>query len=288
MTPNTQIRGITYMVLALFLLTVGDALTKWVGTGLPIGQVIFFRALFIFIPTMVIVFTSGGLATLKVTDRRGVGTRALFYSCTTALITTSMILLPLADASAMLFAGPLFVTALATPMLGEYVGWRRWTAVLVGFAGVLIMLRPTPDAIQVLAIVPIVAALFGAFRDITTRRISATESSNAIMFWSNVVLLCAASFTAFFGWDPMTLSDIAQLAILGLIVGVAHWVMIEAYRFGEAAVVSPFKYTAIVWATLLGYFVWGTVPDTFIITGGALVVASGLYILRRETRRQGS
>ncbi len=283
---GSPIRGIAYMVAALFLLTVGDALTKWVGSSLPVGQVIFFRALFIFIPTMAIVFTSGGLATLKVTDRRGVGTRAVLYCCTTALITTSMILLPLADASALLFAGPLFVTALATPMLGEYVGWRRWTAVLVGFVGVIIMLRPTPDAIQVLAVVPIVAALFSAFRDITTRRISATESSNAIMFWSNVVLLAAAALTAPFGWEPMRFADLAQLALLGIIVGVAHWVMIEAYRFGEAAVVSPFKYTAIVWATLLGYFVWGTVPDAFIISGGALVIASGLYILHRETRRK--
>ncbi len=281
---GSSLRGIGYMVAALFLLTVGDALTKWVGQDLPVGQVIFFRALFIFIPTMAIVMTSGGLATLKVTDRRGVGMRALFYSCTTALITTSMILLPLADASALLFAGPLFVTALATPMLGEHIGWRRWTAVMVGFAGVLTMLRPTPDAIQVLAIVPIIAALFSAFRDITTRRISATESSNAIMFWSNAVLLCAASLTVFIGWDPMTLTDLAELALLGIIVGVAHWVMIEAYRYGEAAVVSPFKYTAIVWATLLGYFIWGTVPDAFIITGGALVIASGLYILHRETR----
>lgn len=285
MTSNTPIRGISYMVLALFLLTVGDALTKWIGSRLPVGQVVFFRALFIFIPTFAIVFSSGGLATLKVTNTRGMAVRALFYICATATISTSMILLPLADASALLFAGPLFVTALATPMLGEHVGWRRWTAVLVGFAGVLIMLRPTPEAIQTLAIIPIVAALFSALRDVTTRRISATESSNAIMFWSNVLLLCVAATTSLFGWEPMTFTDLWQLALMGIVVGLAHWVMIEAYRLAEAAVVSPFKYTAIVWATLLGYFIWGTVPDAFIITGGALVVASGLYILHRETRR---
>lgn len=277
-------RGIAYMALAMLLLTIGDALTKWVGSHLPVGQVVFFRALFIFIPTFAIVATSGGLATLRVRDRRGVGIRALFYTCATALISTSMILLPLADAVALLFAGPLFVTALATPMLGEYVGWRRWTAVCVGFAGVLIMLRPTPDAIQMIAIVPIVAALFSALRDVTTRRISATETSNAIMFWSNTVLLCVSAGSAAFGWKPMTFADLWQLALMGTIVGIAHWVMIEAYRLGEAAVVSPFKYTGIVWGALLGYLFWGTVPDAFILAGGALVVASGLYILHRETR----
>ena len=181
------------MVLSVLLLTMGDALTKWVGSHLPVGQVIFFRALFIYIPTAVIVIFSGGLRTLKVADHKGLGIRALFYVSATACISTSMILLPLADAVALLFAGPIFVTALATPMLGEHVGWRRWAAVLVGFAGVVIMLRPTPDTIQVLAIIPIVAALFSALRDVTTRRISATESSTAIMFWSNAGMVCIGS-----------------------------------------------------------------------------------------------
>jgi drug/metabolite transporter (DMT)-like permease len=281
---GSPFRGIAYMMLAMLLLTIGDALTKWVGSHLPVGQVVFFRALFIFIPTFAIIFTSGGMATLHVSNRRGVGVRALWYISATAMISTSMILLPLADAVALLFAGPLFVTALATPMLGEHVGWRRWAAVLVGFSGVIIMLRPTPDAIQFLAIVPIVAALFSALRDVTTRKISATESSNAIMFWSNLLLLCAAATTSLFGWKPMTFADLWQLALMGIIVGVAHWVMIEAFRLAEAAVISPFKYTGIVWGTLLGYFFWGTIPDAFLLTGGALVVASGLYILHRETR----
>lgn len=287
-TPSREtgspVRGIAYMALAMLLLTTGDALTKWVGSHLPVGQVVFFRALFIFIPTFAIVFTSGGLKTLRVRDRRGMSVRAVFYILATAGISTSMILLPLADAVALLFAGPLFVTALATPMLGEHVGWRRWTAVCAGFLGVLIMLRPTPDAVQLLAVVPIVAALFSALRDVTTRRISATESSNAIMFWSNALLLAAAGATAAFGWKPMSFADLWQLAAMGIIVGVAHWVMIEAYRLGEAALVSPFKYTGIVWGALFGYLVWGTVPDNFILSGGALVIASGLYILHRETR----
>lgn len=281
---GSTIRGIAYMVLTLFLLTTGDALTKWLGLRLPVGQVVFFRALFIFIPIFLIVARSGGLASLRVRNRGGIAQRAFFYVCTTGLISTSMILLPLADASALLFAGPLFITALATPMLGEHVGWRRWSAVAVGFAGVVVMLRPTPDAIQLLAVVPIAAALCSAFRDIVTRKISATESSNAILFWSNVALLLVAGLSFLFSWDPMTWSDIALLALLGVVVGVAHWFMIEAFRLAEAAVVSPFKYTAIVWATLFGYLIWGTVPDGFILTGGALVIASGLYILHRETR----
>ena len=272
------------MALAMLLLTIGDAMTKWVGGRLPVGQIIFFRALFIFIPTFFFIFTSGGSASIKVVDRRGVGLRALFYLSATAAIATSMVLLPLADAVALLFAGPLFVTALAIPMLGEHIGWRRWAAVLTGFAGVLIMLRPTPDAIHLLAIVPIFAALLSALRDVTTRGISATESSNAIMFWSNVALVIVSAGSAPFGWEPMTVTDFWQLALMGMLVGVAHYLMIEAFRVAEAAAISPLKYTGIVWAALLGYFFWGTVPDEFILSGGALVIASGLYILHRETR----
>ena len=281
---EAPVRAIGYMVFALLLLTVGDALTKHVGSKLPFGQVIFFRALFIYIPTILIVFSSGGLKELRVINGGGLALRAIFYVCATTGITISMILLPFADAVALLFAGPLFVAALAAPMLGEQVGWRRRSAVFVGFTGVIIMLRPTPEAIKILAIIPIVAAFFSALRDVTTRRISATESSTAIMFWSNALLLIAAGCTALFGWQPMTFDDIWQLAVMGIIVGVAHWVMIEAYRLGEAALVSPFKYTGIVWGTLFGYLIWHTVPDIFIITGGTLVVASGLYILHRETR----
>ena len=272
------------MVFAMFLLTAGDALTKHVGSHLPIGQVIFFRALFIYIPIAVLVYGSGDLKILKVTDRKGLAIRAIFYACATTGIAISMVLLPLADAVALLFAGPLFVTALATPMLGEHVGLRRWAAVIVGFVGVVIMLRPAPDAIQILAIIPIVAALFSALRDVTTRRISTTESSTAMMFWSNALLLVVTSFTFPFGWLPMTLNDLWQLAVMGVIVGIAHWVMIEAYRLSEAALVSPFKYSGIVWGALFGYIFWQTVPDAFILTGGTLVVASGLYILHRETR----
>lgn len=283
MASGAPHRGIAYMVLAMLLLTTGDALTKWVGSHLPVGQVIFFRALFIFIPIAAIVISAGGLRTLQVTNRKGLGIRAIFYVSTTACITISMILLPLADAVAMLFAGPLFITALATPMLGEHVGWRRWTAVTVGFCGVLVMLRPTPDAIQVLAIIPIFAALLSALRDVTTRKISATESSTAIMFWSNALLLILAACTAPFGWEPMSFADLWQLAAMGIIVGVAHWVMIEAFRLGEAAIIAPFKYTGIVWGTLFGFLFWHTIPDAFILSGGTLVVASGLYILHRET-----
>ena len=283
--PQSPLRGIAYTVLALLLLTLGDAATKWLGGTLPVWQIVCLRAVFIFIPVAIVTMRTGGLQTLRVRDIRGLGLRIFFYIGSTTLIATSMILLPLADAATLLFAGPLFVTALAKPMLGEHIGWRRWAAVCFGFVGVVIMLRPTPDAIQPLAAVPVVAALFSSLRDIATRRISATESTSAIMVWSTLALVIVGAMTIPFGWVAITGFDLALLALAGILGGVAHILMVEAFRVAEAALVSPFKYSAVLWAVALGYVIWGTVPDTFIIVGGIFVIVSGLYILHRETMR---
>jgi drug/metabolite transporter (DMT)-like permease len=286
--PQSSLRGITYMVLALLLLTLGDAATKWLGGKLPVWQIVCLRGLFIFVPVAIVTARTGGLRTLRVNDMRGLATRIFYYIGSTTLIATSMILLPLADAATLLFAGPLFVTALATPMLGEHIGWRRWAAVIFGFVGVIIMLRPTPDAIQPLAAVPVLAALFSSLRDITTRRISATESTNAIMVWSTLSLVIAGLLTIPLGWVAIDWFDLGLLALAGTLGGIAHILMVESFRVAEAALVSPFKYSAVVWAVTLGYVIWGTVPDRFILVGGSFVIASGLYILHRETRRKAS
>ncbi len=284
--PQSSLRGIAYMVLALLLLTLSDAATKWLGDTFPVWQIVCLRAIFMFIPVGLLAARTGGLASLRVHDRRGLSIRVFFYIGSTTLIATSMILLPLADAATLLFAGPLFVTALAPTMLGEHIGWRRWAAVMVGFIGVVIMMRPTPEAIQPLALVPIVAALFSTFRDIATRRISATESTNAIMVWSTLGLVIVGLLTIPFGWVAVGWVDLSLLAFAGILSGVAHILMVEAFRVAEAALVSPFKYSAVIWAVALGYFIWGTVPDQFILVGGGFVIASGLYILHRETRRR--
>ncbi len=279
-------KGIALMVLALFLLTLSDATTKWLGAAYPVGEIVCIRTGFAMLPVVVMVARSGGLASIRVNDAKGQAIRAMLYVVSTVLIASSMILLPLADAASLLFAGPLFIAALSMPMLREPVGWQRWCAVIVGFLGVLIMLRPTPAAIQPLALLPLAAALCSALRDIVTRRIAFTETSNAIMFWGTLALILASALVAPFGWRTPDWTDVGLMALAGILVGTAHYMMIGAYRYAEAALVSPFKYTAILWAATLGYVIWGDIPDLFIITGGALVIASGLYILRHEATRR--
>ncbi|MGY8937771.1 MAG: DMT family transporter [Alphaproteobacteria bacterium] len=274
------------MTLALFLLTLGDAMTKWLGQNYPVGQIICLRGVFMLLPIAIMTARSGGIASLRVNKPTDIALRSVLFIGTTALIATSMILLPLADAAAILFAGPLFITAIAPWILNEIVGWRRWTAVTVGFVGVLIMLRPTPEAIQILALIPLTAALCSAFRDVVTRKISPTESTNAIMFWSTLALITVSALSAPFGWVAPSISELGLFATSGVLVGIAHYMMIESYRAADASVVSPFKYTAILWAVALGYIIWDDKPDAFILIGSFLVIGSGLYILYRETRRK--
>ncbi|MDE0815387.1 MAG: DMT family transporter [Alphaproteobacteria bacterium] len=261
-------------------------MTKWLGQSYPVGQIICLRGVFMLLPIAIMTARSGGIASLRVNKPTDIALRSVLFIGTTALIATSMILLPLADAAAILFAGPLFITAIAPWILNEIVGWRRWTAVTVGFVGVLIMLRPTPEAIQILALIPLTAALCSAFRDVVTRKISPTESTNAIMLWSTLALITVSALSAPFGWVAPSFSELGMFATSGVVVGIAHYMMIESYRAADASVVSPFKYTAILWAVALGYIIWDDKPDAFILIGSFLVIGSGLYILYRETRRK--
>lgn len=274
------------MLAALFVLTVSDALTKWLGTSYPPGQVIFVRAVFALVPAVVMVAVNGGLASLRVSSITGQVTRALLFAGASSTIALSVILLPLADAAAILYASPLFVTALAFPMLGERVDGRRWLAVLAGLGGVLIMLRPTTGVFQLAGLVPLLAAVLISVRDVYTRRLSATETSNSLMVWSSLALISLSGLSLLLGWAPLAWPDLALMAAAGCCVGIGQFLVLEAYRAAEASVVAPVKYCGIVWAAIFGFTFWGTLPDAFVWAGGVLVIGSGLLILRMESRKQ--
>ncbi len=284
MIVAAPLRGILCMLGGGLLLTVNDAVMKWLTADYPLGQVLFLRGAFVFLPIALLTWQTGGFAALRVRNVPGQAVRAAAMICSSFLFIGGLSLLPLADAIALSFAGPLFLTALATPMLGERVGWRRWSAVLIGFAGVLVMLRPTGEALYWAALLPLGAALAGAFRDVFTRRIAVTETTIGILVVSTAAVTLAGLCTAPFGWQPLVARDIGLFALAGLLLGGAHYLMIESFRFAEVALVAPFKYASMLWATLFGFLVWGHLPDSWMLTGSAMVIASGLYILHRETR----
>lgn len=192
--------------------------------------------------------------------------------------------LQLDEAIALVFSTPFFVAALSGPMLGEWVRWRRWAAIAVGFVGVLVVVRPGPGTFQPAALLSLSAALFYALYSITTRILARTDSNGTTLFYSNIVGAVALLPVVPFVWttpsDPLV---IALMVATGAMGSFGHYLLIAAHRLAPAAVLSPFIYTEIVLVIMLGFLVFGDLPNRFTLAGAAIVVVSGLYLLHRET-----
>lgn len=286
----SSLPGILWMLVAMGLLVLSNGTTKWISTENSAGQIMIFRSLFALLFLVPMVWRSGGLSSLRITSWRNQTLRAFFHTMTAILIVTSVIILPLADVEALLFSTILFTVLLSGPLLGEKVGWHRLTAVVFGFVGVIIMLRPTAGLLQPAAFLSIAAALFSALRDIWARRMRETETANAMMMCAETMILVVCVFAAFSGlaiaeWRSVSTDAFLLMALNGFIFGGAQYAMILAFQNGEAAVVAPFRYSAAIWAVSFGYLMFGDLPDWFVVVGGTIVIASGLYILHRETRR---
>ena len=277
-------KGIVCMVAGGALITLSDAIMKIFAGRLPPGEILFIRNSFTLLAIALVALKIGSFLLLRPKNIRGQAMRAGFLVISAFLFVAGIEHTPLANAIAITFTGPLIITALAGPMLGEQVGWRRWLAVAVGFMGVVVVIRPGTDAFTWGSVMILLGAVGGAMRDIITRRLCATETSLSILLVSSSALLLAGLATSPFGWKPVSPSDVGLLAISGLLVASSHYLMIESFRLAEAAVVAPFKYANVIWAILFGYLFWHHVPDRWTFVGAAILVASGLYILERESR----
>ncbi len=277
-------RAIVCMLLGVVLLSLNDALIKSLTQDYPVGEILFLRGVFVCPWIMVFAWRAGGLSALRVVSVEGQALRGVCVIASSFLFVTGLRYLPLADAIAVAFTGPLFVTAMAPYALGERVGWRRRLAVLAGFLGVLIMARPGGEAMQWALLFPLGAALCGGTRDLITRRISRTETTVSVLFVTTLMVVLAGLATFPLGWAPLRAGDLWVFASSGTLIAGAHYLMIEAFRLGEAALVAPFKYTSMVWALLFGFLIFGDLPDASTLLGAGVVVLAGFYVLRRETR----
>lgn len=271
-------------LVGVVLLTASDACIKKSTGSLPFGEALFIRAVFVLIPIATIVWWRGAASSLRITSVRNLSVRALFGTGSTFLVVASLSILPMGEVLTLIFITPIIVTALAPFLLGEHVGWHRWLAVLAGFAGVVIMLRPDTGAFQYAILLPLAAALVASLRDIVTRRISSSESSLAILAFSVFGLIAASLATFPFGWQPVSAEEIAVAAVSGLLFGLAHYLIIEGYRFAEASLLAPFRYTNLLWAPAMGFVFFGEIPSLALLAGAPVIAASGLYIVWRERR----
>ena len=279
--------GIVCMIIGAGLLTTSDGVVKWLAGGYPISQIIVLRGAFILLPMFILAWRMGKLRSLRVSKRGPQMLRAILFTGSVFLFLNGLRFNPLAINTAVAFASPLIITALAAPFLGESIGWRRWSAVLVGFFGVLIIVQPFDDSINIYVLLPLGAAFTSACQDIVTRRMSDTESALSVLLCSTVLVMLVAACFAFAGnWRLPTMMDFALLVLTGLLSGAAHYLLIETFVLVEAAIVAPFRYSALIWGLLIGFLVWDHLPSRLNWLGICLIVGSGIYIIHRESGRR--
>jgi drug/metabolite transporter (DMT)-like permease len=277
--------GIAFMIAAIFTVSVMDAMIKALSATVPTLQIIAFRTGFGLLPVLALVAWSGGLAALRTARPLDHLVRACCALGAMFCFFFSLRFLPLAEAIALAFASPLFVTALSVPILGERVGPRRWAAVGAGFVGMLLIVRPGTEVFSPYAVLPIAASAFMAMAMVLARRLTRTETNASIVFYTTLAGLCVSGVGSAFVWQPPTLGEVGLLALLGLLGGCGTLMFTQAFRVAPAAVIAPFEFTALLWATLFGWLVWDEVPDAMTFVGAGVVVGAGLYILHRETVR---
>lgn len=276
-------RAILCMLCATALISLNDAIVKTLTATYPVGQLLFMRGFFVLPWILLFAYFTRGFGILRIANFKGQALRAVCVVAGSFCFVSGLRFLPLADAIAVTFTGPLFITALAPLILGEKVGARRWVAVLIGFAGVLFMVRPGYGVIQLAVLFPLAGALSGSIRDLVTRRISQTETSSAVLLFTTLTVMLVGLCTMPFASVSIRLIDLGYFAASGVLVASGQYLMIEAFRWGEAARVAPFKYSFMIWAILFGYLFFGHLPGSWTLIGAGIVFAAGLYIVYRET-----
>jgi drug/metabolite transporter (DMT)-like permease len=287
-------RAIGFKLISALLFAAMSALVRQLGDVAPVGQMVFFRSAFAILPVVLIYAFRGELSTAVRTSRPlGQLGRGLLSVCGMFTNFSALTRLPLADATAISFASPLITVALAALVLKERVRIFRWSAVLVGFAGVIVMLIPHFDvghyatagavtAATVGSLFAITAAFCNAGTVIQTRRLTQSETTSSIVFYFSLVCAIAGALTLPFAWHSPSGSELASLIMLGVLGGIAHIFLTESYRFAAASVVAPFDYSAMLWALLLGYWLFGELPSALVYVGGAIVAGAGLFVIWRE------
>ena len=277
--------GIIAMCLSMVTFLVNDAMVKLVSERLPTDQIVFLRGCFASLLLFVWVAAAQPWV-LRFARHRGmahVGWRAVLDALSTFTYLWALFHLPLPNISAINLSSPLMVTVLAVFYLGERVAWRRWSAIVVGLFGVLMIVQPSSDAFNWFSVVAIIATFMGAVRDVMTRRIALEIPSILVTFVTAVAIAAVAGVSvAITGWTPVQTTDLLLLAGASVfLIGGYHFIIV-AMRVAETSIVSPFRYTAILWAIILGYVLWGDVPNLLASAGIIVLVGSGLYLMHRE------
>ncbi len=301
---SVKIQGVLCIVFGMVVLSLQDSLIKYMSGDYPLHQIVFSRSCIAILLTVYFAHLEGGIGLLRTRRLPLQLFRGLLMVISNMCYFLALAAMPLADAAAIFFVAPLFITALSVPFLGEKVGPWRWAAVLAGMAGVAVMLRPGEGLIEVAALLPIGAALCYATMQMTTRRLGGTDRASTLAFYVHLCFIVASvAFGLIAGdgrfatgghpsleflfraWVRPTGFDGLLMLSCGVLIAIAGYLMSQAYRIAEATLLAPFEYSAMPFAVLWGVLWWGDWPDATAFLGISMIVGSGLFVFYRETLR---
>jgi drug/metabolite transporter (DMT)-like permease len=271
------------MVAANLTFLLNDTQVKVVGDRLPIGEIVFLRGLFASILIGGLVLWFGLHRYVHLLLHGTVAWRTIGEICATLLFLTALLHMPIADITAVLQVIPLMTTAAGALFLAETVGWRRWTAIAIGFVGVLIVLRPGGASFSHYGLLALGSMFFITLRDMVTRVMPTGMPTLLVAGLTSVVIsITGAGMGLGEDWIVPDATALALLFGAAAFITIGYYTAILAMRFGDVAVVAPFRYTVIVWAIIVGYLVWGDIPDLPMLAGTAIIIATGIYTFYRE------
>ena len=280
---DRRFHGILLIIAAVTCFTMIDSSAKWLVKSLPPIEVVFARYLGHLLIVALIALPVYGLALLRTNALKQQLWRASMLLSSTVLNFIAVQFLPLAMTASILFTLPLWVCALSVPLLGEKVGIRRWAAIIVGFIGVLVVVRPGMAGFHWAALVSLASALCVAFYFIETRRLAGVDATATMQFYAALVATLLIAPFALWQWVwPATLLDGMVFATIGFWGWLGHQLLTMAYRLAPATTLAPFTYLQLIPMTLAGYVFFGDVPDRWVFIGGTIVVGSGMYVWFRE------
>ena len=273
------------MIGAMACFIVNDSLVKYASETMPAMQLIFVRGVMATLLVLAVAQATSATRRIREIARGWVAVRAVVDAIATMLFLVSLFHLPLANATAINMASPLMITVLAAVFLGERLGPSRWVAVGIGFLGVLLIIQPQAEGFNDYALVCLLSTVLLSVRDLVTRRVHAHVPSILITLSNTVaVTMLAGALSLVEGWRAFTAYEMGLLAVVAVFLSTAYYLIVISTRRGDLSLIAPFRYTAILFATVAGFAIWGDTPNALAWCGIALVIASGIYVLRVSRR----
>jgi S-adenosylmethionine uptake transporter len=275
------VAGILLMLFGDFMFALNDALGKWLVATFSVGQVVLIRSVGFFLVLAPMLLRQGKGTVFRIPSPGLVFLRAVLTTVDTACFYAAVVYLPLADVMSFYMAAPIYVAALSHFFLGENVGWRRWLAITIGFCGVLIMLRPSTSALSLASAYAIVGSLAFAVSLILSRLLRGTSDATLVT-WQTIGGVVLGVVLTIGAWKTPSVAELLQLLLLGVVSCAAHLMITRSLKLAPASTLAPLQYTMLIWGALLGYFIFGDVPQSRIWVGSAIIVLAGLFIFHRQ------